>query len=254
MKDEVERAVEIEEIQTSRNLLEQLAYPSRNIDYATRILNEFKNLGISMIYVTSNKEPLLKILGKGYRGIVLKVVYRDGIAVAKVMRIDSGIESLSREANMLELANKIGIGPRLYSKSNHVIVLEYIEGQEFEEWIDKISLEDIDILKKVLREVFLQAYKLDSINLDHGELNDLREHVIVKSDLTPVIIDFGKASLNRKPKNVTSVFSYITHGPQSRKIMSMLEIEEPPINTVKEYKVKRSEESFKKLLKSLNLG
>lgn len=253
MKEEVEQAVKIEETKKSKNILEQLAYPSRNIDYAIKILDEFENLGISTIYITCMKEPLLKILGKGYRGIALKVVYRGKIAVAKVMRTDSGIESLSKEASMLEIANKIDIGPKLYDKSDHVIVLEYIEGLEFEEWIDKIGLEDVDVLKKVLREIFLQAYKLDRIDLDHGELNDMRKHVIVKPDLTPVIIDFGKASLNRKPKNVSSTFSYITHGPQSRKIMGMLGVKEPPTDIIREYKIERSEESFRKLLKSLNL-
>ena len=246
--------IELKELEKRRELLLGLSFPSQNLKYALMILGDLKALGVKEIAFAQRGNYLAPaILGKGYRGIVLRARLKDNEVALKILRTDSTILSLEHEAKATSLANSVDVGPLLLGYSERVLVLEFIEGDPLEIWLSKIACEEYEKLRTVLRKCFEDARKLDLIGLDHGELNNLRKHVIVKPNLKPVIIDFGKASAERKPSNITSLFSYLTFGPYSRKVLRMLEVREPPLKWVREYKRKMSDENFRKLMEALNL-
>lgn len=247
--------VGLDELRSRRELLVKLSFPSENLEYALKMLEDLERLGVKEIAfaeVGGRLDPL--ILGKGYRGFVLRARLRDRDAALKILRTDSTISSLEREAEATYLANRVNVGPLLLGYSSRVLVLELVEGASLDRWLEKMAENDSEKLRGVLRDCFRDARKLDVIGLDHGELSDVKKHVIVRPSLRPVIIDFGKASARRRPSNVTSLFSYLNFGPHSRKILSMLGVDEPPLIEVKEYKRRMDQESFMKLIRALNLA
>ena len=247
--------VGLDELKRRRELLVKLSFPSENLGYALKILEDLERLGvreIAFIEVGERLDPL--VLGKGYRGLVLRARLEDKDAALKILRTDSTVSNLEKEAEATSLANSVNVGPLLLGYSSRVLVLELVEGVSLDRWLEEIDEKDSSKLKGVLRECFKDARKLDVIGLDHGELSDVRKHIIVRSNLEPVIIDFGKASRKRRPSNVTSLFSYFAFGPQSRKILKMLEIADPPLREVREYKRRMDHEAFMKLIRALNLA
>ena len=110
---------------------------------------------------------------------------------------------------MLEKANSINVGPKLLGYSDNFLLMELIEGQLMDEWIEQHSSErDKDVVKNVLRESLDQCFRLDCLELDHGELSQARRHLLVKED-HPRIVDFETASTSRKPANLSSICQYI---------------------------------------------
>ena len=247
------RLLTLSELERNSNLLLELSYPSRDLEYALMILRELERCGIDGVYIKVERNGELFKLGKGYRGIVFKGRMRGEDVALKVLRTDSTLRDLIEEAENTELANSVGVGAKLKASSKHVIVLEYVDGEDLDTWLKRLNICEVQSLKKVLTSCFRQARALDKIRLDHGELSDARRHIILRRDLSPVIIDFGKASRRRRPSNVTSLFSYVTFGRYSGKILQMLGLSKPPIDFSRMYKLRMDELSFNELLNSLNL-
>lgn len=139
------------------------------------------------------------VLGKGHAGIVIKGLLDDLEVAVKIKRLDSKREDFRHEANMLSLANSVGVGPRLFYANENMIVMEYINGLTIEEFQSNI--------KDIARDVLEQCFKLDVIKLDHGELSRMNKHVIIGEQIK--IIDFDSASVNRRASNVTSATQYL---------------------------------------------
>ena len=243
----------LRELKYNSNLLLELSYPSRDLEYALMIFKELEECGIDGIYIKVERGGELLKLGKGYRGMVFKGRMSGEDVALKVLRTDSTLRNLVEEAENTKLANSVGVGAKLRASSDHVIVLEYVDGMDLDTWLKELDVHEVRLLKKVLASCFRQARILDEIRLDHGELSDARRHIILRRDLSPVIIDYGKASRRRRPSNVTSFFSYVTFGRHAGKILQMLGLSKPPIDSSRMYKLKMDEPSFNKLLNSLNL-
>jgi putative serine/threonine protein kinase len=246
--------IDLDEIGGRENLILHLSFPKRSIEYASRILDDLRNIGvesIAFVEAGGRLEPLM--LGKGYRGFVIRGRLKGGDAALKILRTDSTIPSLRREAETTLMANHVGVGPKVLGFTDIVLALELIEGMSLDKWLNMLEEDRLSELKMVIRACFEDARRLDMIGLDHGELSDVKKHVIVRPGLKPVIIDFGKASLMRRPSNVTSLFNYFLFGPYSWKIRRMLGIERPSLDNARGYKIKLSDECFQRLMESLNL-
>jgi putative serine/threonine protein kinase len=233
--------------------LKIICYPIIKNEYFQYRIKKLEELEIEEIIFNKKNNNIIPI-GKGCKSIVVLVKRKGEILAAKILRVDSSKENLLHEAEMLKYANKIGIGPLFIAANELIILMEYIKGLEMREWVLNLEESKVELLKNVLKNLLIDCYKLDKAGIDHGELSNAKKHIIIKNNLKPrpIIIDFGKASLNRKPSNVSSIINYLFFsGNLSLKICRMLSISKPPIEIVKKYKKDFSEENFLKILKEI---
>ena len=193
-----------------------LCYPLKDIEQCRSLvqkrINCLMELGVTHIILGGPVDigRGVRVLGKGFSSIVLKALWRGKEVLLKIRRLDSRRDTLEHEAQNLALANRVGVGPTLYTYTRDFIVREYVNGITFNEWVNVENC--IERVKHVVKEVILQCYKLDSIGLDHGELSRPQKHIIINTENEPpkvYIIDFESASKNRKPHNVTSFLNFI---------------------------------------------
>ena len=60
----------------------------------------------------------------------------------------------------------------------------------------------------MIKKVLLQCHELDRIGVDKEEMHRPFKHILVKND-KPVLIDFERAHMTKKPKNVTQFIQYL---------------------------------------------
>lgn len=235
-----------------------ICYPApKPTDFQHR-LKELQILEVDEVeFSGSRKISNLAVLGKGSIGIVV-VAYRMSQKVAlKIRRVDAGRGTMQHEAEMLRRANEIGVGPRLLGVTANFLAMEYIEGTLLPEWIEALEGKDVKSrLRRVLRSVLEQTWKLDQGGLDHGELSHAPKHIIVSRANAPCLVDFETASLSRRVSNVTSLVQYLFIGsPVSAAIKKRL----PSINqdnlmrALLTYKKAKTRENYGQLLRILSL-
>ncbi|MEM2236870.1 MAG: RIO1 family regulatory kinase/ATPase [Candidatus Caldarchaeum sp.] len=185
-----------------------LAYPSKDIHEIKARISSMKKLGISCLgvrEVSGRYEPF--VLGKGVRGVVVLGLMDDQKVAIKLMRTDSPVKSMQKEAEMHYRANSMHVGPKIIKWTDEMIVMEYIEGIKLGELFNKEHPTPLSIS---IAQVLEQCHTMDVNAFDHGQLTNSSDHVIVDRTLKPYIIDFSHSSTARKPSNVTSFVSYIT--------------------------------------------
>ena len=219
-------------------------------------IKELKALGVESISFQGELQiGTISILGKGYVGIVvLGKLGRKKVAV-KIRRNDSPRKNLKKEARLLQITNRYGVGPKLIDFSKNFLVMEYLEGEKIGKWISdlKTNLRSSQI-KTVIKKVLEDCYKLDMIGLDHGELSRMPKHVIVGKKIT--IIDFESSSMERRVSNVTSATQAFFIGSGiSKTVKHVYKIPEKKkiINVLRGYKQNQSRESFESLLNILKI-
>jgi Predicted Ser/Thr protein kinase len=83
-----------------------------------------------------------------------------------------------------------------------------------------------------------QAYILDKLKIDKGEMHKPYSNVLVDKNLKVYLIDFERATKSLKPKNVLNLVQFITRGKERN---------EKLMNILKEYKESQSEENYNKI-------
>lgn len=240
----------------SEEAYEIICYPHVSLCNLRDRLEQAVKLGISN-FILSGEEKFnvkSKVLGVGHVGVVVKALVGGCTVAVKVRRVDADRESLEGEAKNLEYVNNWGIGPKLYGWSRDFIVMEYVEGERLPEWILKV--EDVEYLKEVILEILRQCRLLDSIGVDHGELSRPHRHVLVGGGGRVYILDFESASLRRKPRNVSSISSYLFFKPSriSRILRDKLGFDlREALGNIREYVKRGDDESYQALLRTLNL-
>ena len=219
-------------------------------------IKELKALGVESISFQGKLQVgTISILGKGYVGIVvLGKLGRKKIAV-KIRRSDSPRKNLKKEAQLLQITNRYGVGPKLIDFSKNFLVMEYLEGEKIGKWVSdsKTKLRSSQI-KTVIKKVLEDCYKLDMIGLDHGELSRMPKHVIVGKKIT--IIDFESSSVERRASNVTSATQAFFIGSGiSKTVKDICKVpkKEKIISVLRRYKQNQSRESFESLLNVLKI-
>lgn len=228
-------------------LLRQLAYPSHDLNRAKELWAELRSLGVEELSTIDGK---LRLLGKGYRSVVLRCRMGNKTLAAKVLRSDSPLKDVRHEAKMQIYANEASIGPRLIGHADHVIVMEEVEGVGLSDWLMSLRKDDFDRGRKLMTDLLIMARKLDQIGLRHGEISDARKHVIVSMG-RPVIIDFSASCLRERPSNVTAIISYLFRGEVLPVVTSLLMLRMPSKDVLRRYKVEHSDGSFKWVLDEL---
>ena len=234
-----------------------LGYPNATNRQIKSRIKELEKLKIKSICLTGPTTiGNLEILGKGYVGIVVLVKRGSKEVALKIRRTDSQRENMKNESVLLKLVNSVNVGPQIIDVSKNFLVMEYIEGEKFSNWIEMLNGSgSVNKLKSTIKNVLEDCYRLDQIGFDHGELSNISKHVIVgKSKVT--IIDFESSSTKRRPSNITSITQAFFIGSgiakQAQKIYKNSP-KEKIIDALKSYKQEKTRENFEKLLKVLKL-
>jgi putative serine/threonine protein kinase len=234
-----------------------LGYPNATKRQIKSRINELEKLKIKSICLTGPTTiGNLEILGKGYVGVVVLVKRGNKEVALKIRRTDSQRKNMKNESILLKLVNSVNVGPKIIDVSKNFLVMEYIEGEKFSDWIGMLKGSgSVKQLKSTIKNVLEDCYRLDQIGLDHGELSNISKHVIVgKTKVT--IIDFESSSTKRRPSNVTSITQAFFIGSgiakQAQKIFKNSS-KEKIIDVSKLYKQEKTRENFEKLLKVLKL-
>jgi len=232
-----------------------VCYPRGNSASEPRI-RELECLGVSEVHFEGTSQiGRLHILGKGCVSVVVKVLTPRGVEALKIRRIDADRPSMRREAELLVLANSVGVGPRLSAQSDNFLLMELVVGQPFPRWVRSLPGKGrTERLRRVVSSLLDQCSKLDRIGLDHGELSNLSKHVLVNG--RPTVIDFESGSTVRRPANVTAATQYLfIGGPLTKRIRRTLR--SPPaqelIPLLRAYKRSYAKDDFLRLLRELKL-
>ena len=240
----------------SKEAVEIVCYPRPVECNLESRIRQLRSLGIGFFLVSCKGVTVKeKVLGVGHVGVVVKGLRRDSIVAVKIRRVDADRPTLEREAESLKVANSAGVGPKLISHTKDMIVMEYVEGEHLASWLSRSP--SAHELCTVLKSLLYQCRKLDRAGLDHGELSRPHKHVMVHRDLKVYILDFESASTRRKPRNVTSICSYLflKPGNPAQYIRETLGIDlHKAIKAVREYSKKLTDASFIALIDALNLS
>ena len=232
-----------------------LCYPKPDFNEAVKRIDELKSLKVKSILFGGNiKIGKLGVFGKGCVSIVVKALTDFGILALKIRRTDANRISMKREAEMQLMANSIDVGPRLFKVTENFLLMEFIEGYSILEWLKKINEHKIERIRRIIRELLDQCYRMDRLGLDHGELSNPKKHVIISEK--PVIIDFESSSISRRPSNLTKIVQYLfIGGSMAKQLGQILSVKDEKIlmESMKNYKKEKGLMSYLKLLATLNL-
>lgn len=227
-----------------------VAYPRANRTELKKRLKELQKLGVEALdFVGEKQVSNLHVLGKGCVGIVV-LAYRNGDKVAlKIRRVDADRSRMQQEAGLLREANSVDVGPKLLVASRNFLCMQFIDGVLFPRWLS--GKRSRTRISTVLRQILEQCWRLDSINLDHGELSHAPKHVIVNGQDRPVIVDFESASPNRRPANVTSICQFLFIGSETAKEINRKlgpRDKKAIAGALRRYKNERTFENFREVL------
>ncbi|MBI3116097.1 MAG: serine/threonine protein kinase, partial [Thaumarchaeota archaeon] len=190
-----------------------LTYPGPDLRSAKSRIKQLQKLGVEgVIFEGKTKVGRLGLVGLGTVGVVVKSVTKDGIFALKIRRRDANRESMDNEVRLMKMANSVGVGPRLLRHARDFIIMQHIQGMGIDEWLSQLrGRGSAGRARELVHRLLNQCRKLDLINLDHGQLSDLRKHVGISDD-SPCIIGFESASTNRAVRNVTTAAQYLFIG------------------------------------------
>jgi len=235
-----------------------LCYPRYDPEELERRLKELKGLGVETLEFIGEKRVFdAPVLGKGCVGIVI-LAHRaaDRVKVAlKVRRVDADRAGMQREAEMLRRANAVDVGPKLLDVTENFLVMEFIHGKIFPLWVEELrgrGRETKALMRRVLRDLLEQGWRLDEAGLDHGELSRAPKHILINEENKPRILDFETASTNRRCSNVTSLCQYLLLGSPTAKVVEKRLGGKIPreglIKALREYKQAPTRENFDQIL------
>jgi putative serine/threonine protein kinase len=237
---------------------EVLCYPKFSAGELESRIRELKNLGVKAIQFAGPKIACnLHVLGKGCVSIVVIALTETGKTALKIRRTDADRSNMEHETEMLKKANQVNVGPTLLGATQNFILMELIEGPWLSDWITSLrGRGKASRVRRVLRLLLEDCWKLDQIGLDHGELSRATKHVIIDQAEYPRIVDFETASVTRKPSNLTSICQYLFIGSHvARKIQRVhgLVQREKLIHNLRNYKKEPTPENFAEILSSCRL-
>lgn len=146
-------------------------------------------------------------LAKGKRGVVYLVACNGKKAVIKEKRPEStAINAIENEAHWLRILNKHGIGPKFRSFKDNKLIMEYVEGELFLDWL--AHQKSKFMIKKCIKEILKQCYIMDRLGIEKKEMHRPVKHLIIRNS-KPVMIDFERCRRTLKPSNVTQFCQYL---------------------------------------------
>ena len=143
----------------------------------------------------------LDVYSKGTTSLIFLGRLENKDVIIKLERRDAPRRNFQREVKILRFLEGKGITPHLIDygtfENREFLVREFAKGEPILYAIPK---------KKHLLKILEKMYKLDTLGIDHGQIQG-GKHIIIGNDVW--VIDFEKASLKRKTKNLTSAMAMI---------------------------------------------
>jgi putative serine/threonine protein kinase len=230
-----------------------LCYPKHDLKEVKRRLQGLKKLGVKALEFTGDKMAFdTPVLGKGCVGIVVAAHTDRGKVALKVRRVDADRSGMQREAEMLRRANALHVGPTFLDATENFLLMKFVEGTLLPQWVEVLRGRGTKSrIRRVLRSVLEQCWRLDEAGLDHGELSRAPKHIIIDENDCPHLVDFETASINRRVSNVTSICQYLFIGSHAARMIERkvggVDRKEL-IDALRNYKQYRTQKSFKKIL------
>ncbi|MDA4125996.1 MAG: serine/threonine protein kinase [Thaumarchaeota archaeon] len=234
-----------------------LTYPRISLREAKSRIKQLSALGVDEIVFEGHaKVGRLGILGMGTVGVVVRAWANGELRALKIRRTDANRPDMEQEFRITTHANRVGVGPTVYSHSKDLILMKLLESQEIGDWIKSLpGTGRRQRARDLLHSLLNQCRKLDIIGIDHGQLSNLRKHAVV-AEGKPWIIDFESAGTARKPRNVTTAAQYLLIGgaisPMFRRTLGIRETK-TLLSLLAEYKHDLSDFAYAKILGHLKL-
>ena len=230
-----------------------LTYPKPDLRLAKSRMKQLAELGIEKVtFEGRTKIGRLGLVGIGTVGLVVKGTGKgQEVCALKIRRADANRESMSEEFRLTRLANRVRVGAPVYACTRDVMSMRYVRGIELEDYVRAATGRgSARRVREMAHAILNQCRKLDLIGLDHGQLSNLRKHVIIEGE-TPYIIDFESASQKRAVKNVTAAAQFLFIGssvaPRVKRVLS-IKSSEKVLEALRRYKGDMSDENYVLLL------
>jgi putative serine/threonine protein kinase len=238
--------------------IQVLTYPKISLRTARGRIRQLEKLGVdTFIFEGRARIGRLGLLGVGTVGLVVGCTARGSVCALKIRRRDANRPSLDDEYEITRFVNRLGIGATAYDHSKDFLLMKHLDYTELSDWLRELRGQGTRRrARDMLHEVLNQCRKLDIMGVDHGQLSNLRKHVVV-ADGRPWIIDFESASRSRRPSNVTSAAQYLLVGgrvsPLVRRLLGVRDIKKI-LELLRQYKAGLNDIAYAKLLEQLRLA
>ncbi len=235
-----------------------LTYPEVSLRRAKSRIKQLEKLNVErLIFEGHARIGRLGILGIGTVGLVVKAISGGEPRALKIRRTDANRPDMENEARIAAIANRLGIGPQVYAHSKDFILMKLLEYQEMYDWLKGLSGQGRrGTAREMVHTILNQCRTLDIMGVDHGQLSNLRKHVVIAGG-EPWIIDFESAGTSRRPKNVTTAAQYLFIGgrlsPLMRRTLGIRDTV-PLLRQLSAYKSDISDFAYSKLLETLKLA
>ena len=235
-----------------------LTYPRISLALAKSRIRQLRALGVEeFIFEGRAKIGRLGILGLGTVGIVVRARTPAEVCALKIRRVDANRPDMEEEARLTTLVNRIGVGVPVYAHTRDFMLMKLLEYQEFHEWLAGLKGDGTRrTARDVVHTILNQCRQLDILGVDHGQLSNLRKHVVM-AEGRPWIIDFESAGTSRRPKNVTAAAQYLFIGgrvaPLVKRTLGIKDTK-PLLRLLSEYKRDSSDYTYSKILEKLKLA
>lgn len=228
-----------------------LCYPMGTEDELRNRIGQLELHGVTALeFAGRGTVHNVPVLGKGNVGVVV-TAHRYGQRIAlKIRRMDADRADLLHEAEMLKIANSVGVGPVLIEAGKDFLLMQLVEGAFLPDWLNATG--EKSSLRQVLGELMEDCWKLDLAGLDHGELSKAPRHVIVDVCCRPWIVDFETSSGLRKTANVTAICQYLLIGGgfTSRRVLEVVGDRDRDgiIEALRDYKKEKTWDNLERLI------
>jgi putative serine/threonine protein kinase len=210
---------ELQVLKKSEDIKQLISFPSLDGRLQENRTKELESIGItSILSYGKTRIGNISVLGKGSVGLTIPVLYRNKLMALKVRRTDANRDNMYNEVIMHSVANTVNVGPVIIDFTENFILMEFIEGRNIFDWLcDEINTKDK--IYQLVSSSLEQCYALDQIRLDHGQLSNVKRHLIISSNNQPKIIDFESSSMQRRTANVSSlVHNFLWASPLSSEL------------------------------------
>jgi putative serine/threonine protein kinase len=243
--------VQIEQL-NSEPYASVVCYPRATTAEIQKRINKLREHDIEALEFAGKTSAFnVPVLGKGYVGIVVVAHVRGERYALKMRRVDADRANLKNEAELLQRANAVRVGPHFVAVSDDFLLSQLVDGDLLGNWLENHKTPEA--VRKVLVDILEQCWRLDEAGLDHGELSKAPKHLLVDKSDKPFIVDFETSSTHRNASNVTSVCQFLF---QSNSTAAKIIVESlgernrtKVVSVLRSYKKNRNRDNFEEVLK-----